>query len=192
MAYGDRECPLSFHPPRGHSPNWRIRGSHLGTPVDRSTGSPDEIISRQILHRVANDIEVVAAGDLESPDPWLQPELQRTSADPAFIYAIQCSQFLKVGIAADVARRFEQFRLYNPFPCIVAFKREINPLMARTVEARTHALLRPSAHGREWFSATLEAVVNAIEEAVSTVGGPFEYPAPAREARSASVRGRQA
>lgn len=50
--------PLKLHDPRkGKSPNYTIRGSHLGVPVDRTTGTPDRKVAAKILGKIKDDIE---------------------------------------------------------------------------------------------------------------------------------------
>lgn len=50
--------PLKLRPPRkGKSPNYSIRGTHLGVYVDRTTGTPVEATAKQILASIKRDIE---------------------------------------------------------------------------------------------------------------------------------------
>nr|BDD45552.1 hypothetical protein 1 [bacterium]BDD47205.1 hypothetical protein 2 [Pseudomonadaceae bacterium] len=50
--------PLTLKPPRpGKSPNWTIRGTHLGVRLDESTGTPNEALARQILNKRRKEIE---------------------------------------------------------------------------------------------------------------------------------------
>jgi integrase len=58
--------PLKLVPPRpGKSPNWTIRGTHLGTYVDESTGTPREALARKVLAERREQIE----RDRFSPQP---------------------------------------------------------------------------------------------------------------------------
>jgi hypothetical protein len=58
-------------PPRkGRWANWRVRGTHLGTYVDRSTGVRERTIARQIRDRWQREIE---RGEFERPAPAPEP-----------------------------------------------------------------------------------------------------------------------
>ncbi|MPY70856.1 MAG: tyrosine-type recombinase/integrase [Alphaproteobacteria bacterium] len=59
--------PLKLIPPReGRSKNWRIRGTYLGVPVDRSAGTDRRALAGQILKRLERDIE---RGAVTAPAP---------------------------------------------------------------------------------------------------------------------------
>lgn len=50
--------PLKLKPPRpGKTPNWSIRGTHLGVRVDESTGTSNEALAKQVLAARRRDIE---------------------------------------------------------------------------------------------------------------------------------------
>lgn len=50
--------PLKLHAPRaGKSPNYSIRGTYYGIPVDRTAGTPDKSKARKALERIKRDIE---------------------------------------------------------------------------------------------------------------------------------------
>jgi integrase len=50
--------PLKLVPPRaGQSHNWRVRGSHLGVPVDKSTRAPDRAKARMVMRLIQDEIE---------------------------------------------------------------------------------------------------------------------------------------
>lgn len=50
--------PLKLVPPRaGKSPNWTIRGTYLGTSVDRTTGTADRAKARQALAALKDELE---------------------------------------------------------------------------------------------------------------------------------------
>jgi integrase len=50
--------PLRLIPPRdGKSPNWSIRGTHLGTAIDRTAGTPSRKLAARILAKLKDDIE---------------------------------------------------------------------------------------------------------------------------------------
>lgn len=50
--------PLKLKPPRpGKTPNWSIRGTHLGVRVDESTGTSNEALAKQVLAARRREIE---------------------------------------------------------------------------------------------------------------------------------------
>ncbi len=50
--------PLKLVPPRqGKSPNWTVRGSYLGTSVDRTTGTADKKLAGKKLAQIRDEIE---------------------------------------------------------------------------------------------------------------------------------------
>ena len=50
--------PLRLVPPRdGKSPNWSIRGTYLGTSIDRTAGTPSRKIAARVLAKLKDDIE---------------------------------------------------------------------------------------------------------------------------------------
>lgn len=72
--------PLKLIPPRpGKSPNWTIRGTHLGVYVDESTRTPREAVARRVLAARREQIE----RDRFSPKP-----VEQTKAPtPTFLSA---------------------------------------------------------------------------------------------------------
>lgn len=56
--------PLKLFPPTpGRSPNWTIRGTHLGIHVERSARTPDRALARQALKKIERSIERGAFSD---------------------------------------------------------------------------------------------------------------------------------
>lgn len=50
--------PLKLHEPRkGKSPNYTIRGTYLGIPVERTTGTADRKVAARLLAKIKDDIE---------------------------------------------------------------------------------------------------------------------------------------
>ena len=50
--------PLTIVPPKpGRTPNYHIRGTYLGIPVNRSAGTPDRRLATQIKKRIEQEIE---------------------------------------------------------------------------------------------------------------------------------------
>ncbi|MCB9993082.1 MAG: tyrosine-type recombinase/integrase [Hyphomicrobiaceae bacterium] len=50
--------PLRLKPPRrGKSPNWTIRGTHLGIHIDQSARTPEKRLAQKELARIRSDIE---------------------------------------------------------------------------------------------------------------------------------------
>lgn len=75
--------PLKLIPPRkGKSPNWTIRGTHLGVHVDESTGTPREALARKVLAGRKEQIE----RDRFSPKPIESPARGPTFLSAAVAY----------------------------------------------------------------------------------------------------------
>ncbi len=50
--------PLKLRAPRaGKTPNYEIRGTHLGVSVEQSAGTPDKALATQILRDLKKQIE---------------------------------------------------------------------------------------------------------------------------------------
>jgi hypothetical protein len=84
----------------------------------------------------------------------------------ATLYGIQSGTLIKIGVARDMRRRIEQFRLYNPHPLKIVIRRSIFLRYVFQVEKRTHALLEQHACGHEWFEAPLATVRRALQLAI--------------------------
>jgi integrase len=60
--------PLRLTPPRdGKSPNWSIRGTHLGTAIDRTAGTPNRKLAARILAKLKDDIEAGLLAPVGAP-----------------------------------------------------------------------------------------------------------------------------
>lgn len=73
-----------------------------------------------------------------------------------WVYGIQSGEFIKVGLATDIAARLETLRLYNPHPVKVVLR--IYSEHAGFIERTMHRLLANHSVGREWFRASREQV----------------------------------
>lgn len=72
--------PLWLEAPRkGLSPYWRVRGSHLGVRIDRSTKAADRKTAQKMLNRISGEIE---RGELAGPGK----ERERTFAEAVIAY----------------------------------------------------------------------------------------------------------
>lgn len=74
--------PVTLKPPRGKSPNWTMRGTHLGVYVDRTTGTSDEALAKRIHRKTVRDIE--RGGAAPAVKPQAAPE--KTFGDAALSY----------------------------------------------------------------------------------------------------------
>lgn len=82
-----------------------------------------------------------------------------------FVYGIQSLDLIKVGVAIDLNRRLETFRLHNPHGCeLVFYRKTVAPY---TFEKKMHELLADRAMGREWFRVTLAELRQAAARAKS-------------------------
>jgi hypothetical protein len=81
------------------------------------------------------------------------------------IYIFECGEFIKVGIATDIARRQEQIEMLNPYPVRLAFFRAVNFSLARAAEKAIHAELAPFRHRGEWFKMSARAAHGVLVKA---------------------------
>lgn len=87
-------------------------------------------------------------------------------SDPrVYIYGIKCGDLIKVGISKSIARRLKDFRLGNPQPMEVVFKRHAYLAFSKQIERAMHEYLKEYAVGREWFRCTVEDVKAASRHA---------------------------
>lgn len=78
--------PLRLYPPDGaRSPNWRIRGTHLGTRIDVSARTPDRKLAAKVLAATRVEIERNAV------------ECDRHSAAPALTFAEAAVIYMESG-----------------------------------------------------------------------------------------------
>lgn len=73
---------------------------------------------------------------------------------PTSVYAIQCGDFIKIGIAADVAARLGELQIGSPHTLTLLDSREfLSRGLAYRTELRIHAALDATGQRRigEWF-----------------------------------------
>ncbi len=77
--------PLKLRAPRkGKTPNWSIRGTHLGIYVERTTGTPDKAQAQRVVTRIRKQIE---RGEYAAPaEPVATIKLEPTFADAVLAY----------------------------------------------------------------------------------------------------------
>ena len=72
--------PLKLRPPRaGKTPNFEIRGTHLGCRVETSSGTPKRSVARKQLKRIEECIE--------EHGQWPAPVIEPCSGEPIFLTA---------------------------------------------------------------------------------------------------------
>ncbi len=72
--------PLSLRPPRaGKTPNFEIRGTHLGCRVETSSGTPKRSVARQQLRKIEECIE--------EHGQWPAPVVKPRTGEPTFLSA---------------------------------------------------------------------------------------------------------
>jgi hypothetical protein len=96
----------------------------------------------------------------------LRPEEFQPNLSKRYVYGIQSGQFIKIGVAVDIAKRLNIMKLSNPHPLKVVFRRQM--YAAFHCERKMHELLKPKALGREWFDVTIEEV-----RAAAAIGTAF-------------------
>ena len=74
---------------------------------------------------------------------------RRATEKPSFVYLLKAGDFVKIGIADDVARRLVQLQTGNPIRIKLAAMLLVKcPLH---VERSIHAVLKPLRASGEWF-----------------------------------------
>ncbi len=92
---------------------------------------------------------------------------QDNAGDRMFIYAMQCCEFIKVGLSRNPMKRLEEAQLLNPFEIRIVMFRTVSRNDAPTVEKHIHRLLAPWHHDREWFTASLAEIRLATKKAIA-------------------------
>lgn len=88
------------------------------------------------------------------------------------VYVIQAGEYVKVGIAENLAARLSVFKCHNPIPVSVAYCS--NPMFrpeARKIEVGCHSLMGESRANGEWFKVAPEVAVGHLK---SLLGVPQE------------------
>jgi hypothetical protein len=86
-----------------------------------------------------------------------------------YVYGIQSGQFIKIGVATNVAQRMKAMRLLNPHPLKIVLKRRL--CAAFYCEKKMHEILAQKAVGREWFEVSVEEVLAAAEIGAAYASG---------------------
>lgn len=77
-----------------------------------------------------------------------------------YLYCIRSVEFIKIGVAANIAARVHTMRLSNPHELRVFIRRKMHA--AFHCEKKMHEILHTTSIGREWFRATEEEVKAAL------------------------------
>lgn len=85
--------------------------------------------------------------------------------NPRWLYAIQCGQFIKIGVTTNLAKRLHDMRLLNPYPVKVIIRRRIHA--AFHCERKMHEIFSDKAIGREWFEVTPEEALAALPDGMA-------------------------
>lgn len=106
------------------------------------------------------------------------------------IYAIQSEAGpIKIGVSKSPSGRAKQIARQQPYGVRLIHSRSPGGQDAFAVEAAAHTLLEAKRHRGEWFDATLEEAIDAIEMAVKMVESGWHRPIAAhtQSERSAVV-----
>ena len=122
--------------------NLYIRGSYLGTAVDKSCGTDKRAVARAILKQLEKEIEL---GVYQKQKAVMPPR-------PSFVYFIGCGDYIKIGYAASIKMRLSSISTSNPYPLkvLAAVAGGIE------VERGLHNRFADSLHRGEWFRKTPE------------------------------------
>ncbi len=83
------------------------------------------------------------------------------------IYVIACGEYRKVGSAANVDSRKRAMAIGCPHPLVIEFTAPCPIPEVSRAEYGAHWLLALKWHFGEWFSATREEAVDAVEKAIA-------------------------
>lgn len=105
------------------------------------------------------------------PTPLFDPAVLNSLELPAthfkggstFLYAVQCGEFVKVGVAYNVAVRLSSMQTGNPHPLEVLAALEFEAEgAARFAEKAAHRFMAPHAHRGEWFKIDAAPVLELL------------------------------
>lgn len=124
-------------------------------PITEKERASAEPIKRRIAEMSAFPLNELITKLREASITWPEPlrvvNQDRREGCATILYFIQCGQFVKVGITADLEKRLFALKAGNPFPLRVASTVDIPSVFDRLVEKRIHGALHVYAIGREWF-----------------------------------------
>lgn len=92
----------------------------------------------------------------------------------SYVYVVKCRQFVKIGIAGDVASRLRELQTGNPFPLEILREYAAPRGVIVAVEMRAHDYLRKFAHTGEWFHCDQATACAAIERALKSITGRLQ------------------
>lgn len=116
------------------------------------------------------DIEIPAPPKPRNRGYWNAGRIFRGEAPPDVrIYVAECGDFIKVGIAKCIIKRWSAFACDNPYHTRLVAYRTIRADGAHLAERKAHERLAPYHHRNEWFQCDAETARKAINWAVSAV-----------------------
>lgn len=83
----------------------------------------------------------------------------------AWIYVIQCGEFVKVGMTTDVQARFNQLQNVIPYNLRLVMRRAVPHWGRLEFEKIVHASIAQHAHRGEWFRLTPDEAKQAVNTA---------------------------
>lgn len=92
--------------------------------------------------------------------------LRHQLADPSTLYFAQVGEFVKIGIARNIKRRLDGFRLHCPYPVVLLGTIEG---MNRPQEISLHRKFAHLHHWKEWYRADPE-LLDYISKCVESGG----------------------
>lgn len=138
-----------------HSLHTGPRSQAESTGSDEPDGSPglgpvSSAVERRVhIADVAGSIPALAT---RTPAAFTRPyNLHQTHRLTSVVYIIRSGEFLKVGVADDLARRVREMELGNPHGLTVMAYRTVPRPLVRQIEQHLHAHFAERAVGREWF-----------------------------------------
>jgi hypothetical protein len=71
---------------------------------------------------------------------------------PTFVYAVRCGEWIKIGVARDIANRMGGMRVNCPYPLTLVGSRQLPSAQdALRIESAVHRELAGQRHFGEWF-----------------------------------------
>jgi|SRR6185312_12408926 len=144
--------------------NITIRGTYMGVAVHRTTGTRDRALATEILGKVKGAIEKEVHGvESQNPFDWVAERLANPLIENTYIYCMKSEEFVKIGVADDPKERLVFLSLGNPHGIELVGTWRVRRRISRAIEGLIHKRMSHCAVGREWFRATPEEAILAIE-----------------------------
>ncbi|WP_454813831.1 GIY-YIG nuclease family protein [Labrys neptuniae] len=79
------------------------------------------------------------------------------------VYVMQCAEYVKVGIAFDIAKRLGDLNSASPFEVACSYSIEVTEQDAPWIELGVHLALKRYHHRGEWFICDVDAAISQVK-----------------------------